>query len=299
MTPYETYRSRGPEPAPLAADSPRLTAFARTHRGRRTRNQDAFLVADLSAGRIGLSPEVATHALGERGSLLVVSDGAGDDGEAASELAVTAFHRILGVVPDTVPPVERLARVAHYTAEYLYKYFLRRPVASDGGATMTAALVLGGVAYVAHVGDSRAYLLRDGVVRQITKDQTLSQALVDSGAIAADRSTSRPPHMLLQTLGRDPRVRADLTTVDLREGDTLLLCTDGLSNVVEPDEMLAATREHRDPALACRILVDLAAARGGENATVVIAHLDGMPRDLAEDEAVTWTMPEPGSAGPA
>src|SRR5689334_6855042 len=199
MMPAESFRTREMEPAAgRDASQSRVSVYARTHRGPRPTNQDAFLVADLTAGRVGLGADVTSHAIGERGTLLAVSDGAGDAGETASELAVIAFHRLLSVLPADTPAVVRLARAAHHTAKYLYGHYRRHPEARRARATLTGVLLHRDSASIAQVGDSRAYLVRDGRIEQLTRDQTLAQALVDSGAIAPDDCGSNPPDMLLQ-----------------------------------------------------------------------------------------------------
>ena len=96
------------------------------------------------------------------------------------------------MLPDELPAAERLERAAHYTAKYLYGHFRRRPEVQRAGATLTAVLVRDEVATIAQVGDSRAYLLRGDRAEQITRDQTLAQALIDSGAIEPGAPGVRP-----------------------------------------------------------------------------------------------------------
>jgi len=274
-------------PAPAASAYGQLSIFARTDRGGRPRNQDAFLAADLTVGRTGLGPEMTTHAIGVRGSLLAVSDGAGEVGDEASELAVTALHRILSVMPDDVLPDEQLRRATHHAAKYLYTHFKRRAQIGRGSATLTAVLIRDGAAYVAQIGDSRAYLLRDGEMRQITRDQTLMQALVDSGTLTA--TAARPPDMMLQSLGSDPSVRAVVTRVDVRAGDVFLLCTDGVSDTVDPAAM-RATVASLDLADACQAIAELAVSdETGDNATVLLARVDSAAY-VDDDDVITWTM---------
>jgi hypothetical protein len=127
------------------------------------------------------------------------------------------------------------------------------------------------------VGDSRAYLIRDGVARQITKDQSLMQKLVEAGEITpeeAERSDRR--NIILQALGPEARIRIDLTSQPVRRGDTLVLCSDGLSGVVKPEEIAAVVREESDLVAVCKRLIDLANASGGpDNITVVTARFEG------------------------
>jgi protein phosphatase len=274
------------------ARQPRLSIFARTHRGSRARNQDAFFVADLTAERIGLAPGVTSHTVGERGTLLAVSDGGGEGGETASELAVIAFHRLLSVLPLEVSPEVRLGRAAHHTAKYLYGHYRRHPEAICPVATLTAVLVAGESAHVAQIGDSRAYLLRDGRAERLTRDQTLRQALVDAGSIGYGHSDSNPPDLLIHSLGPDPTVGAVVTTVELRAGDSIVVCSDGLSDLVDDDELLATVRRAAHPEEACRHLVELALDRGApDNVTVVVGRVESIDLDASQDETATWKLP--------
>lgn len=290
MTPGAHYQTQ-PIEAPHQAASPRgrLSVFARTDRGARSRNQDAFLIADLTGGRSGLTPDVAAHTIGARGSLLAVSDGGGAEGDVASELAVLTFHRLLVAMPEDLSLPDRLRRAAAHTARHVWKSLQARG-ANASNATLTAALVCGDAAHVLQIGHSRAYLVRDGRMQQITKDQTLAQVLTDSGSLA-DGETSFVPAMMLQSLGPQPSVEPVVTTIDLRAGDTLLLCSDGLSNALATCELLEAVLEETDPAAACQRLIHMATARSSENVTAIVARVDATARNVKPDEAVTWTLP--------
>jgi protein phosphatase len=290
MMPRERYHTRPiepPVPAPPAPEG-RLSVFARTDRGSRERNQDAFLVADLTRGRVGLGPEMTTHAVGDRGSLLAVSDGMGAAGDAAAELVLNTFHRVLGVIPPEMGPSDRLHRAIRHTARHVWDLLRCQPDLDAPSATITAVLVCERDAWVLQIGDSRAYLLRGDRIEQVTKDQTLAEALLDSGAI---QPNSRPPDMLLQTLGHMPTVQPVVTRVELHEGDLLLVCSDGLSNALGAEDLLRIAGSTVDTAAACRHLVDAARERSGDNVTVVLARVDAVAHDLDPDEAVTWTMP--------
>lgn len=262
-------------------------------------NQDAFLVADLTTGRHGLGPEIATHEVGDRGTLLAVSDGAGEAGATASELALAAFFRILSILPDDLSAREQLRRASHHTAKYLYAHYRRHPEVESASATLTGMLVRGHAVYVAQIGDSRAYLLRGDRAEILTHDQTLLQALIDSGTIDPERYDSTPPDMLLQTLGTDPSVDATVTTAAIAEGDVLLVCSDGLSDVVTTAEMLDAVGTGADLDDACRRMVELALDRGaGDNLTIVLGRVDALASEISPDEAITWSLPNVFTAGP-
>jgi serine/threonine protein phosphatase PrpC len=145
------------------------------------------------------------------------------------------------------------------------------------GTTVTAAGVYGGEMYLAQIGDSRAYLVRGSEAIQLTKDQSLMQRLVDAGELTEDEAEqSERRNIILQALGPDPRVKVDLTHQSLRRGDTLILCSDGLSGLVRREEFAQLAAAHHDLPSLCSALIDLANERGGpDNITVVAAHFEG------------------------
>ncbi|HEY2377533.1 MAG TPA: hypothetical protein VGH98_16255, partial [Gemmatimonadaceae bacterium] len=157
-------------------------------------------------------------------------------------------------------------------------YAVEHPESRGLGTTATIAGLLGDTLYLAQVGDSRAYLVRKGVALQITKDQSLMQRLIEAGELTpeeAERSERR--NIILQALGPEPSVKIDLTYQKVRKGDTLVLCTDGLSGLVRKDEIAEILQESNDDLLtACRELIDRANENGGpDNITVIAARFDG------------------------
>ena len=244
----------------------------------RSGNEDSFLVADLTAGKIGLGPDVSTHQLGERGSLMIVSDGMGGAaaGEIASEMAVTSMRESLAEVNSSTEVSEQLKSAAEAANERIWNHSQDNPELSGMGATLTAVLVQGTTAYIAQVGDSRAYLIRRDQIKQLTKDQSLAQMLVDSGAIKPDQMDSVPQNVIMQAMGTQPAVKVAMTAVELFRNDCLVICSDGLSNKVPPNELREMIQEVEDLTEACRLLIDKANERGGEdNITVIIARFDG------------------------
>ena len=256
-----------------------VSVFARTDVGmHRSGNEDSFLVADLTAGKIGLGPDVSTHQLGERGSLMIVSDGMGGAaaGEIASEMAVTSMRESLAEVNSSTEVSEQLKSAAEAANERIWNHSQDNPELSGMGATLTAVLVQGTTAYIAQVGDSRAYLIRRDQIKQLTKDQSLAQMLVDSGAIKPDQMDSVPQNVIMQAMGTQPAVKVAMTAVELFRNDCLVICSDGLSNKVPPNELREMIQEVEDLTEACRLLIDKANERGGEdNITVIIARFDG------------------------
>jgi protein phosphatase len=146
------------------------------------------------------------------------------------------------------------------------------------GTTTTTAGVLDDQVYLAQVGDSRAYLIRAGQAMQLTKDQSLMQRLVDAGELTEEEAEkSERKNTILQALGPDVKVRVDLTHQEIRKGDTLVLCSDGLSGQVKKEEIATAVSgPSKDLAAACADLIALANERGGpDNITVVVARFSG------------------------
>ena len=264
-----------------------VSVFARTDVGmQRSGNEDAFLVADLTTGNVGLGPDISAHRLGERGSLMIVSDGMGGaaHGEIASEMTVATICDSLMAEPVEAEIAERL-RIATETANQRIWDRAQESLDLSGmGATVTAALVQGTSAYIAQVGDSRAYLLRAGRIKQLTKDQSWAQMLFDSGAVNQEQMAALPQNVIMQALGTQAEVKVAMSSVQLFRNDCLILCSDGLSNKVGPDELTEVVQSTQDLTDACGQLIERANQRGGEdNITVVIARFDGDALNAAGD----------------
>jgi len=284
---------------PGLSDRPtRVRVWGHTDLGRsRAENQDTFLVSELRSGANGtgffLGPDSHPAAegadpgfnLGPGGALLVVADGMGGPagGGRASRLALKALTGLMerewmnervftpmGFVQALVRAVEEANRKVHEES--------RRDAAYAGmGTTLTLGGLLNGTLYLAQVGDSRGYLFRQGRLVQLTRDQSMVQELLDAGAISeAEARVSPQRNVILQALGTEPRIDPALTFQELRRGDQILLCSDGLSGLVSSEileEVLAspATLQAR-----CATLVKAANAAGGpDNITVVLAQVDG------------------------
>jgi PPM family protein phosphatase len=276
--------------------SVRVSVFGKTDLGRtRDHNEDTFLVADLSTGNASLQPEVRNHQIGPRGSLFMVADGMGGAaaGELASAMAADVIHRHMATAwahdGDTAASrfAFRMQEAVELANTEIYGYAREHPEVRGMGTTVTAAGIFGNDLYLAQIGDSRAYLIRGTETIQLTKDQSLMQRLVDAGElteIEAEQSERR--NIILQALGPDPRVKVDLTHQPVRRGDTLILCSDGLSGLVRREEFAELAQQHRDPQALCAALIDLANERGGpDNITVITARFEGegLPEAAGED----------------
>jgi PPM family protein phosphatase len=264
----------------------RVEVFAKTDLGKtRDHNEDRFLVADLTRGAASLNPDVRTHVAGGRGSLFVVADGMGGAaaGEVASEMATQAiYEQMFGALAkerEITPQrfAARLKEAVEAANARIHAYAVDHPDVRGMGTTTTAAGLLADHLFLTQVGDSRAYLIRNGQAVQLTKDQSLMQRLVEAGELTEEEAAkSERRNIILQALGPDARVKVDLTYQELRKGDILVLCSDGLSGQVTKEEIAAiASREH-DLRAACDKLIALANERGGpDNVTVVVARFDG------------------------
>jgi serine/threonine protein phosphatase PrpC len=270
--------------------------FGRTDVGRtREHNEDAFVVADLTRGNATLQPEVRTHVVGDRGTLFMVADGMGGAaaGEIASAMAIEVVMRELtaalsgGEAPTHEAFAAAMKQAATAANAEIHVYALEHPEFRGMGTTATVAGVLGSTIYVAQVGDSRAYLVRDGVGRQITKDQSLIQKLIEAGEITEEEGElSERRNIILQALGPEAHIKVDLTHQQVRRGDVLVLCSDGLSGQVRPEELSAIVSQEQDLVSACKQMIDLANENGGpDNITVIAARFDGagLERPARED----------------
>jgi serine/threonine protein phosphatase PrpC len=271
----------------------RISVFGKTDLGQsRDHNEDTFLVADLSTGKASLLPDVRDHALGPRGSLFVVADGMGGAaaGELASSMAVDIIYRHLSTAwaadPDSSAArfAFRVREAVELANRELYAYAQEHPEVRGMGTTVTLAGVFGTDLILAQIGDSRGYLVREGRAIQLTRDQSLTQRLVDAGELTeeeAERSERR--NIILQALGPDAQVRVDLSHQSLRRGDLLIMCSDGLSGSVKKDEIAELASQHPELPALCGRLIDLANERGGpDNITVVAARFDGEALPVAD-----------------
>jgi protein phosphatase len=264
----------------------RIEVFGKTDLGRsRDHNEDCFLVADLTKKTASLQPDVRQHEIGPRGTLLVVADGMGGAaaGELASEMATDTIYAHLVKTwnaEEEVTPQRfayRLKEAIEVANSSIHAHAKAHPEVRGMGTTTTAAGVLGDQLYLTQVGDSRAYLIRGGEAHQLTKDQSLMQRLVEAGELTEEEAAhSERRNIILQALGPDPKVKVDLTHQEVRRGDILMLCSDGLSGQVKKEEIAKIVSTAPNLSAACDQLIALANERGGpDNITVVIARFEG------------------------
>jgi PPM family protein phosphatase len=257
-------------------DHVKVRASARTDRGLvRDHNEDAFLVAEIAGARRFAEGTVELPS-DAPGVLLAVSDGMGGAaaGEVAAHLSLEELLAGMTRVPDACGNQERLQHVIHI-ANKKVRDAAKRPDRRGMGATLTAVQLCGGTAYVAQIGDSRAYLLREGQITQVTHDQSYVQMLVDAGVLTPEEAEKSPQkNIVTQAMGQKEDLTVDLGRLELRPGDRLLICSDGLSNKVKDDHIRDIASAPAPLEEACKTLIEAAKRAGGDdNITVVLAEL--------------------------
>lgn len=247
--------------------------------------------AQTNVGRIRENNEDTIHLwTGEHFVLAVVADGMGGAaaGEEASRIAVESIqagmqldeydgHDALEYVHDDVI-IEKLSDSIQQANRSIIRRAQLKPEMRGMGTTVTLAFVRGQEAIVAHVGDSRAYLVRgyDAAIEQITSDHSFVQALVSAGHITPDQAENHPmQNVLYRVVGQGDELEVDLYHSDLMVNDSLVLCSDGLTRHVRPEEIAVIVRQKDNPGAASQKLIDLANERGGEdNISVIIIKVE-------------------------
>jgi len=263
-----------------------IKLFARTDVGQvREHNEDNFLVADLTKRVRGLQEENRIVTVGKNGNVMSVCDGMGGAaaGEVASQLAVDIIYEKM--IEDVAPehPVarndlaRRLVRAVEAAGLRIFEAAKSDRTRRGMGTTVTAAALVDDHLFLAQVGDSRAYILREGTLVQVTRDQSLVNQLIEAGQLTEEEAeTFEHNNIILQALGTAETVQVDLTFAELRRGDILMLCSDGLSGMVRNDEIREVLKSTSDPLDACKTLTERANAAGGhDNITVIVAQFDG------------------------
>ena len=211
----------------------------------------------------------------KKGSLFIVADGMGGHaaGEVASEMAVSSVSTLY-YYDDDSDAAASLLRSIQYTNALIYQRAREQAEHNGMGTTCVAAVLLDDKAYVANIGDSRAYIVRRGWLRQISQDHSWVAEQVRSGAMTeAEARMHQLRNMITRSLGSLPEVQADIFIEQVQEGDTLLLCSDGLSGMI-PDNEIAHIIERYPPQECAHRLIEQANAHGGsDNITVLVARI--------------------------
>ena len=285
--------------------------YAKSDVGRvRRGNEDNFLVLDLSTEQTwtgsdgAIPPEKLTRFnLGNKGLVLVVSDGMGGAlaGDVASRMAVDSVREMLiGAAGEeacdpTIDLVECLKNATVYANLAIHLRSQEDSRCAGMGATFTGAAVRGDALDLVQVGDSRGYVIRRDQIRLATKDQSLVQQLVDVGQISeSEAETHMFRNVILQALGAQSEIAPVTGKIRLRQGDLVLLCSDGLSGKLRADDIQnIVAGSNGDLAKACDGLVDEANNRGGEdNITVVLARFIGDDLEEPSNDRITIELPQ-------
>ncbi len=281
--------SPGWEPTPQV----RFTFGARTDRGKvRENNEDHFLVARLAKSmqvcKSSLPDDGTCRFSDEEGYLLVVADGMGGAaaGERASALAVGSletfvlntfkwFLHLHGREQSVL--FEQLRQGLESADRSVVARAQADPHLYGMGTTLTMAYSVGTDLFIAHAGDSRAYLFHDGTLEQITEDHTFVQTLVNAGGISKEQAQHDKRRNIVTNVIGGPRegVKAEIHRLHVADGDILLLCSDGLSDPAGDEAIAEILGQTSDPEAACDRLVELALQRGGpDNITAIVARYD-------------------------
>lgn len=235
---------------------------------------------------IGSVREQNEDSLAVRPPLFVVADGMGGHaaGEVASEIAVKTIQELA--------PEHADAEALGHAVEEANRDIINAAIAGEGregmGTTVTAAILERDRLVIAQVGDSRAYLLHNGELTQLTRDHSLMANMIEAGQITPEEARYHPNRSVItRALGNDPDTVPDLYEINVEEGDRLLLCSDGLYSMLEDDEIAAVMRRVYDPQRCAATLVNGAIAAGGhDNVTVIIADAEGRAQQTRRKVAV-------------
>jgi len=282
-------------PAPEAPMPARPTfvveSYGLSDRGqRRSSNEDCFVIAELTrtlqVQHTNLQQDDAAYSC-HRGHVFLVADGVGGSkaGEVASGLSVRSIEEFLlntlkrfsNLQAGEEQGVLRDLQNALFQADSrIFEESTAHPEWRGMGTTLTMAFAINWRLFLAHAGDSRCYLFSNGKLQQLTQDHTMTAEMVRRGIIAPQDQEHHPwRHVVTNLLGGSERgVRAELHSLDLHAGDVLLLCSDGLTEMVPEEQITAILREESGPQAACERLIARANDHGGkDNVTVIVSHI--------------------------
>jgi protein phosphatase len=251
----------------------------------RKNNEDNLVVSDLTTGESNLMLSRRSHQLGPRGILFLVADGMGGEacGEVASQISSTTIPRRLF---DNLRSLERISETnfvlllreaIEFANQVIFQKAQSNSMYGGMGTTTTAAASFGAYLFVAQVGDSRAYLIRNKEMVQLSRDQTFLNYLADIGAeLPPDPEKDSRRSILTQAVGTSETVDVKVTYTKVRQGDTILLCSDGLYNMVDSDDILRVISAADSLETKLKSLIDKANDRGGtDNITAILAEFSG------------------------
>ncbi len=285
------------EPPPVATvPIPRppfgVRSFGLSDRGHaRPSNEDCFVIVELArtmyVHQTNL-PQATAKFSSHRGHGFLVADGVGgkEGGEVASALTVETIEEFLlntlkrfsNLQANEAPNALKELESALLRAEArIFGETAMHPEWRGMGTTLTLAFAVNWMLFIAHVGDSRCYLFSRGELQQLTLDHTFTAELIRQGALSPEGKARHPfRHIVTNILGgNEPGVQVELHRLDLHPDDVLLLCSDGLTEMIPDDRIATILREEHDPQRACERLVAEANLHGGkDNITVIVAHVE-------------------------
>lgn len=261
-----------------------MTFFGLSDAGlKRPNNEDHFIVADLTRHDIAVEnnivvPDTIRQPIGMHGTLLAVADGLGghDDGEIASHIAVEAIVQTLfALQQQPSSAAEQLTLATQEAHNAICRYTATIPGSRSMSSTLTAVHIAQDTMTIAQVGDSRAYRFSNGVLTQLTEDQTIVQMMLKKGMLTDEEAQNHPDrHVILQALGQGRAVSPEITHAPLRHDDCILLCSDGLSSYVTHQHIESILNQDTDEQTCCNRLLEAAYAEGGEdNVTILLGRL--------------------------
>jgi protein phosphatase len=231
-----------------------------------------------------------------RAPVFVVADGMGgaQAGEVASKIATETFEQGL---PDSGSPEERLAERVREANHQIYELSRSDRERAGMGTTLTAAYVDDTSVAIAHVGDSRAYLFRDGTLERLTQDHSLVEELVRQGKLTPEQAAGHPQRSIItRALGPEASVEVDTWTYPVRAGDILLLCSDGLTTMISEERVAGILAEAGSLDGTAEALIDAANEAGGrDNITVVLFRLEEVGEDGQTDQPTMIGVPSPAT----
>ena len=273
----------------------KVEVFGLTHPGQvRKNNEDNFTVCNLSNGECSLQPTVRNHTVGKFGTLLLVADGMGGEsaGEIASQICTATVPKRLY---DNLKSLDRISEVncvllLREAIEFANQVIQQQAQSNSSyhgmGTTATACVLFRNHLFVAQVGDSRAYLVRKDNLVQLTSDQTFLNYLADIGQeMPEGEEKEKRKSILTQAVGTSETLDVRVTYADVRQGDWIVVCSDGLHNMVESSDLLAAVSGTDTVVAKCQSLIDLANKNGGkDNITVILSQILGSGLAPADEE---------------
>ncbi len=234
---------------------------------------DVYSLTDVGKERAN-NQDAFSNYFHSRFTLLIVSDGMGghNAGEVASHCAVESAQEFMIQNKEADQPEELLIDAIHYANSEIFHRAQNNPAYFNMGTTIVAALIMDRFAAIAHVGDSRCYLLRGGELRQVTRDHSLVEDLMRKGLLTEEDAKNHPDRSAVtRALGTDLDVEVDMDPIQLEEGDVLLLATDGLSNMVDKEQIQNILSRDQSAKTICEQLISTANRNGGvDNITATV-----------------------------